>query len=323
MRKSNVCMISKRDATVSGSQEVSDAAGKRSEMAHQLAIMAKALKRDMEEALCQKGAKATGSASVARKTGGFENWIESNESRGTGGSSAGDGAAVTDGTQRALTETLLKDVLQSCFSNGGEPSLAICGPVNKQKISGFTGRSSARQMIDANTVEASVSIYSSDFGELQIVPSNRSRERSLLLVDPEFAKVAYLRNFQTVDIATIPLINDASPTNFVAVITPLVGSILTLPTFTSSKNVAVCATPRVPVVVKPLIFAFPIASIASVGTDVPIPTSPFAFTTKLSLSTCTPFLKLNDFLIFAIIISFRVIYRIIFAQVRQPCQRVP
>ena len=203
VRKSNVCMISKRDATVSGSQEVSDAAGKRSEMAHQLAIMAKALKRDMEEALCQKGAKATGSASVARKTGGFENWIESNESRGTGGSSAGDGAAVTDGTQRALTETLLKDVLQSCFSNGGEPSLAICGPVNKQKISGFTGRSQARQMIDANTVEASVSIYSSDFGELQIVPSNRSRERSLLLVDPEFAKVAYLRNFQTVDIATI------------------------------------------------------------------------------------------------------------------------
>ena len=203
VRKSNVCMISKRDATVSGSQEVSDAAGKRSEMAHQLAIMAKALKRDMEEALCQKNAKATGNASTARKTGGFENWIESNESRGTGGSSAGDGAAVTDGTQRALTETLLKDVLQSCFSNGGEPSLAICGPVNKQKISGFTGRSQARQMIDANTVEASVSIYSSDFGELQIVPSNRSRERSLLLVDPEFAKVAYLRNFQTVDIATI------------------------------------------------------------------------------------------------------------------------
>jgi hypothetical protein len=203
VRKSNVCMISKRDATVSGSQEVSDAAGKRSEMAHQLAIMAKALKRDMEEALCQKGAKATGSASVARVTGGFENWVESNESRGTGGSSAGDGDAVTDGTQRDLTEDLLKDVLQSAFSNGGEPSLAICGPHNKQVISGFTGRSSARQMIDANTVEASVSIYSSDFGELQIVPSNRSRERSLLLVDPEYAKVAYLRNFQTVDIATV------------------------------------------------------------------------------------------------------------------------
>jgi len=202
-RASNVAMISARDATVTGSQEASDAAGKRSEMAHQLAIMAKALKRDMEEALCQKGAKTTGDATTARVTGGFESWITTNDSRGTSGASTGGGAAPTDGTQRALTETLLKDVLQLMFASGAEPNMAICGPVNKQKISAFTGRTQARQFVDANTVEASVSIYSSDFGELKIVPSNRSRERSLLLVDPEFAKVSYLRDFQTIDISTI------------------------------------------------------------------------------------------------------------------------
>ena len=202
-RVSNVCQISYRDATVTGSQDAADTAGKRSEMAHQLAIMAKALKRDMEEALCQKGAKTTGNATTARQTGGFESWITTNDSRGTNGASTGGGAAPTDGTQRALTETLLKDVLELMFASGAEPNLAICGPHNKQVISGFTGRSQARQMVDANTVEASVSIYSSDFGELKIVPSNRSRERSLLLVDPEFAKVSYLRNFETIDIATI------------------------------------------------------------------------------------------------------------------------
>jgi len=202
-RVSNVCQISYRDATVTGSQDASDAAGKRSEMAHQLAIMAKALKRDMEEALCQAGAKTTGDATTARQTGAFESWITTNDSRGAGGASTGGGAAPTDGTQRDLTETLLKDVLELMFASGAEPNLAICGPHNKQVISGFTGRSQARQMVDANTVEASVSIYSSDFGELKIVPSNRSRERSLLLVDPEFAKVSYLRNFDTIDIATI------------------------------------------------------------------------------------------------------------------------
>jgi len=203
VRKTNVAMISKRDATVSGSQETSDPAGKKSEMAHQLAIMAKALKRDMETALCQKGARTTGSNTQARVTGGFESWMTSNVSRGTNGGGAGDGVAPTDGTARALTEPLLKSVLQSCFQNGGEPSLAICGPVNKQVISGFTGRSQARQFVDANTVEASVSIYASDFGELKIVPSNFSRDRSLLLVDPEYAKVSYLRDFKTVDIATV------------------------------------------------------------------------------------------------------------------------
>ena len=202
-RVSNVAMISKRDATVSGSQESSDPAGKRSEMAHQLAIMSKALKRDMEEALCQKNGKTTGNATTARKTGAFESWVKSNVNNAAGSTPTGGGTAPTDGTQRALTEPLLKAVLQSCFENGGEPSIAICGLHNKQVISGFTGRSQARQFVDANTVEASVSIYSSDFGELKIVPSNRSRERSLLLVDPEMAKVSFLRDFKTVDIATI------------------------------------------------------------------------------------------------------------------------
>ena len=73
-------------------------------MAHQLAIMSKALKRDMEEALCQKGGKTTGDATTARVTGGFESWITSNVKtrrdqlrwRWT---------APTDGTQRDLTES--------------------------------------------------------------------------------------------------------------------------------------------------------------------------------------------------------------------------
>jgi hypothetical protein len=165
--------------------------------------MSKALKRDMEEALCQKGAKTTGDATTARVTGGFESWIKTNFNNQTGTAPTGGGTAPTDGTQRDLTEDLLKVSLQKCFANGGEPTIAICGPHNKQVISGFTGRTQARQNIDANTVEASVAVYSSDFGELKIVPSNRSRERSLLLVDPEFAKVSYLRDFKTVDIATI------------------------------------------------------------------------------------------------------------------------
>tara|TARA_B100001057_G_scaffold233509_1_gene233734 strand:- start:2374 stop:3306 length:933 start_codon:yes stop_codon:yes gene_type:complete len=202
-RESNVAQISSRDATVSGSQDASDPAGKKSELAHQMALMSKALKRDMEVALCQNTAKATGNNTTARQTRSFEAWISTNKSRGTGGSDGSNSAAATDGTQRSLTETLLKGVLQSMFTNGAEPKMAIAGPVNKGVISGFTGRSSARQNVDAQTVEASVSIYSSDFGELKIIPSNRSRDRSLLLVDPEYAKVSYLRNFQTMDIAKV------------------------------------------------------------------------------------------------------------------------
>ena len=72
-------------------------------------------------------------------------------------------------------------------------------------------------------------------------------------------------------------------------------------------------------VVSPLTFAFPLRSSASEGMEVPIPTKPLGFTIKLLESTCTPFLKLNDFLKFAIIISFRVIYLVVFAQETQLC----
>lgn len=206
VRPTNQCQISKRDATVSGTQQASDPAGKKSEMAHQLAIMSKALKRDMEVALCQNAtpnAGSTASTGTARQTRPFESWITSNKSRGTNGANGSATAGATDGTQRDLTETLLKTVLQSCFTNGAEPSMAICGPGVKGVISGFTGRSNVRQVINSDTVEASVSVYASDFGTLKIVPSNFSRARSLLLVDPDYAKVSYLRSFDTVDLAKI------------------------------------------------------------------------------------------------------------------------
>ena len=205
-RESNVAQISSRDATVSGSQDASDPAGKKQELAHQMALMSKALKRDMEVALCQNTAKNAGNATTARQTRSFEAWITTNKSRGTGGADGSASAAATDaatGNRRALTEALLKGVLQSMVTNGAEPKMAIAGPVNKGVISGFTGRANTRQNVSADTVSASISVYASDFGELQIVPSNRSRDRSLLLVDPEYAKVAYLRNFQTMDIAKI------------------------------------------------------------------------------------------------------------------------
>ena len=165
--------------------------------------MAKALKRDMETALCGNYAKVTGDASTARQTRSFESWITSNDSRGSGGADGSASAAATDGTQRALTEALLKAVLQTGFGNGAEFQMAICGPYNKGVISGFTGRSQARQFVDEKSISASASIYSSDFGEIKIVPSNFSRERSLLLVDPEYAKVSYLRDFESIDIANI------------------------------------------------------------------------------------------------------------------------
>lgn len=74
VRVNNITQISERDATVSGTQEEADNAGKGSEMAHQMAMSSKVLKSDMEVMLCSRQARNDGSDAatpVARVTEGF------------------------------------------------------------------------------------------------------------------------------------------------------------------------------------------------------------------------------------------------------------
>lgn len=204
VRLSNVCQISKRDATVTGSQEAANAAGKRSEMAHQMAKASKALKRDMESILCQAQGLTAGAAATARKTRALESWLATNANReATGADAASETASPTDGVQRALTEDLLKATLQTCYENGAEPTLMLVGPFNKTVVSDFVGRASARQNIGAETVQQSVTLYASDFGDLRVAPSRWIRPRTAFLIDPEYAAVAYYRRPHRQNIAKI------------------------------------------------------------------------------------------------------------------------
>ena len=201
VRLSNYTQISRKTIIVSGSQQSANHAGVSSELAYGLAKKSKELKRDMETCLTNKVAKAAGASGTARKLGGLETWISSNVSRGSGGSGAGAGAAPVDGTQRDLTETMLKTVIQSCYSAGSDSNVVMVGPHNKGVISGFTGRSSARQMIGAAKIQAAADMYASDFGDYKIIPSRFSRDRTAFVLDPDFWSVAYYRDFRQEEVA--------------------------------------------------------------------------------------------------------------------------
>ena len=205
VRLNNQTQISAKTVIVAGTQQVTSKAGRDSEMAYQLAKESKALKRDMENALTGKVARAAGSATVARTLGGYETWPTSNVSRGVGsppGSGAGSGAAPVDAaTKRDITEALLKTVIQSCYTNGGEPTVLMVGPVNKGKVSAFTGRASARQMISETKIQGAADLYSSDFGDFKVIPSRFCREQTGYVIDPEFWKVVYLRDFKQEEVA--------------------------------------------------------------------------------------------------------------------------
>ena len=205
VRLGNYTQISRKTVIVSGSQQAGNNAGRDSEMALQLAKSSKALKRDMEKALTGNVAKSAGNASTARKLGGMETWISTNVSRGSGspaGSGAGGGAAPVDaGTARAMTEALLKAVIQSTYSSGGDPSVLMVGPFNKGVVSGFAGRSTARQNIAKDAIQAAAHLYASDFGELKVIPNRFQREKSAFVIDPEYWSTAYYRDFKQEEVA--------------------------------------------------------------------------------------------------------------------------
>jgi hypothetical protein len=106
-------------------------AGRDSEISYQTALAGRRIKMDLEAIACQNQASGAQSGGTPRKLGGFESWIVTNVSRGatggSGGFSAGNTVAPTDGTQRTSTEALLKTVIKAAWNAGGKPNLLLMG----------------------------------------------------------------------------------------------------------------------------------------------------------------------------------------------------
>jgi hypothetical protein len=211
VRLGNYTQISRKDVVISGTLESVDKAGRRSELSYQMAKRGAELKRDMETAMLANQAATAGSTSAARKTGALQAFLKTNTNEGTGGGDPSytsiPDAARTDATTtnlRAFSETLLKDVIQKVWTQGGKPSVVMAGPVNKQNLSKMAGIAQQRynaQGAKPSTIIGAADVYVSDFGNVTIVPNRFQRERDVFVLDTEYASVAYLRPFQTVELA--------------------------------------------------------------------------------------------------------------------------
>ena len=211
-RLANLTQIVGKTVMVSGTLLASDLAGRKSEMAYQLAKASAEIKRDIETIItANQGQTAGSSGSSARKMGSLLSYIKTNTSKNgtsvTGVDPTTLGVSTrTDGSTRAFTETILKDVIAKVFASGGTPSALFVSPAQKQVVSAFTGLAAQRYQVPTSgqaTILAGADLYQSDFGVLQIVPNRFMRTRDALILDPEYAALAYLRPFQTNDIAKV------------------------------------------------------------------------------------------------------------------------
>tara|TARA_R110000751_G_scaffold283566_1_gene386967 strand:+ start:330 stop:1283 length:954 start_codon:yes stop_codon:yes gene_type:complete len=206
-RVNNRTQISRTSVIVSGTQDTVNSAGRNNELAYQISKSSKELKRDMEVVLTANQSAAVGGAAAARTSSGLPSWIQANTSVGTNGANGqvggvdSPGTFRTDGTQRAFTEAQLKDVVKQCWDSGGDPSMIMLGSFNKQKLSGFTGGSTKMTQADDKKLVAAIDIYESDFGSMTVVPNRFSRSRDCFVIQPDMWAVAYLRDFQMLDLA--------------------------------------------------------------------------------------------------------------------------
>ena len=191
-RVTNQTQISKKVVEVSGSHEAVNNAGKKSELAHQLAKASKELKRDMEGSLLADNAAAAGNATTARETRGAANWIATNVTD-----------AGTSGTHAAMVEADVLAAAEAVWTAGGEASTILLGATNKKLITAMSGRADAiRSVADNNmTIQNSVDVYVSDFGTYNIVMDRFCDQDVVYFLDHDMWSVDYLRDFQTVDIA--------------------------------------------------------------------------------------------------------------------------
>jgi len=206
VRLGNYTQIIQKTVQVSGTLDTVNKAGRKSEKAYQLAKASAELKRDLETILLANQGRSAGTSTIARNLGSILSWIKTNSDVGSGGS---DPATIgvstrTDGTQRTFTEALLKTVVSEVFVSGGSPKILMVGAAGKQKVSSFAGIAAQRYMAPGNTpttIIGAADVYMSDFGTMSVVPNRFMRARDALVIDPEYAALAYLRPFQTNDLA--------------------------------------------------------------------------------------------------------------------------
>ena len=211
VRVGNYMQISNKTLILSDTLEEIDKAGRRSELAYQLAKRGAELKLDQETIYLRPQGGSAGAVGAARTLAALLSWVKTNVSFGTGGanptwSSNVPTAARTDGTQRPFTETIAKSVMQTGYTNGARFSTLMVGPFNKGVVSSFPGI--ATRNFDLSNVAprsmaviGSIDVYVGDFHTLRVIPNWLQRERDAWFLDWNMVQQIYLRGHRVKKLA--------------------------------------------------------------------------------------------------------------------------
>jgi hypothetical protein len=203
-RVGNYTQISDKRIIISRTQDKTSKAGRKSELAREVAKKGVELRIDMEAISLsnQASSAGTGDGATNRKLGGFRAWLASNDDLGATGSSGGFNSgtsvvdAATNGTQRAFTKAILDSVILSTYNAGGNPNTLMVSPYVKTVFSRFMDDADVvpnRKEVGKRqaTIVAAADMYLSDFGTISVVPNRQMARagatiaRNAFLIDPK------------------------------------------------------------------------------------------------------------------------------------------
>lgn len=205
-RYSNRTQISEKSGAVTGTQDRVEKAGPASEYDNQVSKKMVELKKDVEVGVLQNTTAIAASAGVAPQARGFLGFIATNTSKGASGVDPNPltNTAQTDGTQRAFTDTLLRDVMKTMFDNGA-PNMdnlyALIPSAQRATFDTFLAGQTRFDKAEDKTLTATLEVYIGPFGRVKAVNARHMRAREVILLNKEFASLGVLRPMRDTELA--------------------------------------------------------------------------------------------------------------------------
>ena len=210
-RVGNYMQIFRKVKGVSRRANIVKKAGRGSELAYIKAQAMLELKRDIEAMVLSNNAAVAPTTSVAGKSAGlgvqsYANALHNGAGATAAWTSGAPTTAVTAGTNRTFTETLIKTACQSVYTNsGGVASMVVMSPSHKALFSAFTGIAVNRVDVkgkNQGTVIGAADVYVSDFGALEIVPHYlMAGATDVHMLNTDYMDLAVLDGFKTEELA--------------------------------------------------------------------------------------------------------------------------
>jgi hypothetical protein len=207
VRLSTYTQISEKTFGVTGTQEVVEKAGNKSEYNYQLAKKMVELKKDVEFGCLQNTTAIAPAPGVAPQARGLFGFMSSNVSLGATGVAANPATntAAVDGTQRAFTETMLKTVLQNMFDNGADldNSYILLPSTQRTVFDTFLAGQTRFDKAEDKTLTATLEVYIGPFGRVKAVNARHMRQREVTIINPEYLALGTLRAMKDTPLAKI------------------------------------------------------------------------------------------------------------------------